>query len=122
MPEKMIFSPMVRENGMPFIAYEKPIGEKGHHNDAGDWIKPDLIPVLTFGVFLPFKDDDLRYSEAGTYSTKDRKLYTIDPLDFGQKVEYKGIPYTVQQFKDYSDYADVFIYVARWAGNENSSP
>ncbi|MED4715435.1 hypothetical protein [Bacillus badius] len=121
MPEKMIFSPMVIENGMPFTAFQKPIDEEGHYEN-GDWIEPQPIPVPAFGVILPFSDDDLRYSEAGTYSTKDRKLYTIEPLKEGQKIEYKGIPYTVQQFKDYTDYADVFIYVARWAGNENSHP
>ncbi|OES45232.1 hypothetical protein [Domibacillus iocasae] len=120
MPEKMIFAPMVQENGKPFTAFQKPVGEKGRYV-AGDWVEPESIPVPSFGVILLFSDDDLRYSEAGTYSTKDRKLYTIDPLEQGQEIEYKGIRYTVQQFKDYSDYADVFIYVARWAGNADNS-
>lgn len=117
----MIFRPMIEENGMPFVAFQMPDGSKGHYVE-GDWVAVETIPVSAFGVILPFSNDDLRYTEAGTYSTKDRKLYTIDPLHPGQKIVYKGISYTVQQFKDYSDYADVFIYVARWAGNENSSP
>lgn len=120
MPEKMIFAPMVLENGQSFTAFQKPEGANGHY-EAGEWVGVQPIAVPSFGVILPFSSDDLRYTEAGTYSTKDRKLFTIDPLEIGQKIEYKGIPYTVQQFKDYSDYADVFIYVARWAGNADNS-
>lgn len=115
MPEKMVFKPMIDELGMPFVAYEQGEG----HYEAGDWIPGALVPSDRFGVLLPFSDDDLRYSEAGTYSVKDRKLLTTRELQKGQKIEYKGISYTVQNFKDLSDYADVFIYVARWAGNEN---
>lgn len=118
MPEKMIFAPMVMENGVPFTVYQQPVDTEGYFT-AGDWVQPEPVPVSSFGVILPFSSDDLRYTEAGTYSTKDRKLFTVDPLEVGQKIEYKGISYTVGQFKDYSDYADVFIYVARWAGNEN---
>lgn len=115
MPEKLIFKPMIDERGMPFVAYEQ---TKGQYV-AGDWVPGDETPVERFGVLLPFSDDDLRYSESGTYSVKDRKLFTAQELKMGQKIEYKGISYTVQNFKDLSDYADVFIYVARWAGNEN---
>lgn len=116
MVEKLLFGDMVREYGMPFIAFKE--GKDGYYDEAGDWVPPSgPEKTSAIGVFLPFSDDDLRYSEAGTYSTKDRKLYTLEELKEGMKIEYKGIPYTVQGFKDYTDYADVFIYVARWSGN-----
>ena len=65
------------------------------------------------GIILPLTENDLKYSEAGTYSVKDKKIYTTQPLELGQVIEYKGDKYTIQSFKDYSDYADVYIYLAR---------
>lgn len=118
MPEKMLFASMIQDYGVPFIAYHKPAGDEGHYEN-GDWVKPAPIPVEAFGVIVPFSNDELRYTEAGTYSTKDRKLSTLEPLELGQEIAYKGILYTVQRYKDLEDFTDVFMYVARWAGNEN---
>lgn len=115
--EKMQFASMVQEYGFPFIAF---IGEtEGHYKPGGIWVPAQTVEVAVHGVFLPFTEDDLRYSGAGTYTTQDRKLYTLTELEEGKKIKYKGITYTVQGFKDYTDYADTFIYTARWAGNAN---
>jgi hypothetical protein len=132
MPEKMIFRPMIEQFGVPFTAFVE-ISE-GHYQD-GDWLEGEKQPVPSIGVILPLSEDDLEFAgvsayasseirdpAVGSYSVKDRKLYTTQPLKLGQKITYKNITYTILNFKDYSDYADVFIYVARWAGNENSSP
>ncbi|UYT83924.1 hypothetical protein [Priestia megaterium] len=117
MPKKLTFQKMLEKYSVPFIAYEK---GKGGYKDNGDPI-PEGQPILVqmTGAILPFSKDDLRYSEAGTYSVKDRKVYTIHVLEKGQKLEYKSTQYTVQDIKDYSDYADVYIYYVRWAGHEN---
>ncbi|KNH23920.1 hypothetical protein ACS78_08180 [Priestia megaterium] len=120
MPEIISFKEMVVENGVPFVAIVEQEG--GYYEDAGDWVPGGSPqPENRFGVILPLSGDDLRYSESGTYSVKDRKVYTIEALNPGQKIEYKGIPYTVQNFKDFTDYTDVFIYLARWAGHEHSN-
>jgi hypothetical protein len=119
MPEQMIFRSMIEDNGVPFTA-DGAVTE-GYYQD-GDWIDGQIEKIPMFGIVLPVSNDELRYAEAGTYSTKDRKVLTVQPLEEGKKIHYKGISYTVQSFKDLTDYADVFIYVARWAGNENSTP
>lgn len=111
------FADFVEEFQVPFVACEE---SEGRWADNGDWIPGSKVSVNMVGIILPLSEDDLRYAEAGTYSEKDRKIYTTQPLKIGQKIEYKGIPYTIQNFKDYSDYADVFIYYARWASNESA--
>lgn len=105
---------MVEKNGVSFVAIVE--GTEGYYDDAGDWVSPSVLtPESRFGVILPLSEDDLKYDIGGTYSTQDRKLYTLESLKKGQKIQYKGVEYTVQTFKDYTDYTDVFIYVARWA-------
>lgn len=66
------------------------------------------------GIILPLSNDDLKYAENGTYSTKERKLLVVEPLTEGTRVEYKDAFYTIQAFKDYSEYTDVNIYLMRW--------
>lgn len=106
------FADFVEEFKVPFIAYQE--AEEGHWDDNGDWIPGgEPVPVNMEGIILPLTENDLKYSEAGTYSVKDKKIYTTQPLELGQTIEYKGEKYTVQSFKDYSDYADVYIYLAR---------
>lgn len=117
MPEKMLFASMIQDYGVPFTAYQKPAADAKGHYERGEWINPSSIPVAAFGVIVPFSNDELRYTEAGTYSTKDRKLSTLEPLELGQEIAYKGILYTVEQYKDLEEFTDVFMYVARWAGN-----
>lgn len=86
----------------------------GYWNDEGDYIPGETKTVEMAGIVLPLTEDDLKYSEAGTYSTEDKKIYTLEPLENGQVITYKGNDYTVQSFKDYSEYADVYIYIARY--------
>lgn len=106
------FADFIEEFKVTFTAYQE---TGGYYNDAGDWVEGGLIPAQMTGIILPLNEDDLKYVEQGTYSVKDRKLYTTQPLQLGQEIEYKGTKYTVQNFKDYSDYADVYIYYARCA-------
>ena len=109
----------IEKKGVPFIVDQK---RDGYWKTNGDWIPAGrLVPVDLIGIILPLTEDDIRYSENGTYSAKDRKVYTTSNLENGQRIKYKGITYTIQNFKDYSDYADVNIYFARWAGNESKS-
>jgi hypothetical protein len=109
------FADFIEEFKVTFTAYQEQESDEGYYNDEGDWVGGGLVPVQMIGIILPLSEDDLKYVEQGTYSVKDRKLYTTQPLQLGQKIEYKGTQYTVQNFKDYSDYADVYIYYARCA-------
>jgi len=107
------FADFIDEFKVPFTFTKV---EEGHWNDNGDYIPGGETTVQMEGIILPLTENDLKYSEAGTYSVKDKKIYTTQPLEVGQVFEYKGDPYTIQSFKDYSDYADVYIYLARYRG------
>jgi hypothetical protein len=105
------FADFVEEFEVPFVYIEK---TDGHWADNGDWIEGGTTSIPMTGIILPLSEDDLQYAETGTYSVKDRKIYTTQPLELNGEIEYKGDRYTIQNFKDYSDYSDVYIYLARW--------
>ncbi|WP_416730301.1 hypothetical protein [Fictibacillus sp. JL2B1089] len=118
--ESLEFKEMIADYGIT-LTYHPPSAQKGW-KENGDPIEGAAVdPVQIIGVILPLSDDELRYVEQGTYTSKDRKIITTSELKFGQTVVHKDIPYTVQNLKDYTDYSDVYIYYARWAGNENRS-
>jgi hypothetical protein len=104
------FADFIEEFKVPFIYYQKTEG----YWSKGDYVEGNETPVQMYGIILPLSEDDLQYEEAGTYSVKDKKIYTTVPLQLNREIEYKGDRYTIQNFKDYSDYADVYIYLARW--------
>ncbi len=68
------------------------------------------------GIILPLSTDDLKFSEGGTYSVHDRKIYTALPLKMGSEIKYDGNTYTIHAEKDYSQQADVYIYFAKRIG------
>lgn len=109
------FADFVEEFKLSFIVYD--VGE-GHFAPNGKWIPPgDPIPRDMEGIILPLTNDDLKHEVNGTYTTFDRKLYTVTPLKIGQKFEYKGQSYTIDSAKPYDDYADVYIYFAKGVSN-----
>lgn len=111
----LIFKGMIDANSVPFVAFTEQ--GQGYYNDQGDWVTGGTVPVNMSGIILPLTEDDLRYAENGVYSVKDRKIFTTNILQMGQKIEHKGIRYTIQNFKDYNEYVDVNIYYARWSGS-----
>lgn len=116
MPEIMIFKEVIDEQGVPFIAH---INTPGKYID-GDWIPGVKEDEECFGILLPLAvgtqnvGESLTYSENGVYSLKDQKLLTTDTLSTGTLITYKERTYTIQDYKDLSDYTDVNIYIARW--------
>lgn len=111
MTKQFEFADFVDEFKVEFTVFTE---SEGYWNDAGDWIPGGETVTQMVGIMLPLTDNDLKYAENGTYSVKDKKIYTTEQLQLGQKVAYQGNKYTVQNFKDYSAYADVYIYIARW--------
>jgi hypothetical protein len=112
MSKPFAFADFVEEFKVPFVYYKK--NGEGSYEDDGDWVEGGETPVQMYGVVLPLSEDDLQYAEAGAYQAKDKKVYTTQPLELNAEIEYKGDRYTIQNFKDYSEYADVYIYYARW--------
>ncbi|MFF5994278.1 hypothetical protein AAGS61_05925 [Lysinibacillus sp. KU-BSD001] len=110
MPEKMRFAEVIESQGVPFIAHIK---GKGGYVD-GEWVSDAEVATETVGIILPLTEDILNFVENGTYTNKEKKLLTTTSLAEGTRCEYKSEFYTVEAFKDFSDYTDVFIYVMRW--------
>jgi hypothetical protein len=111
MNKQFEFSDFVEEFRVGFTVFEKQLG---HYDDAGKWIAGgDLAPVTMQGIILPLSNDELKHEANGRYTEKDRKIYTTKPLKRGQKLEYNGDQYTIDSNKDYTAYADVYIYFAK---------
>lgn len=107
------FADFVREFWVDFTVYEKQPGNR--ENPQRKWIEGAETPRATGGILLPLTDDDLRRDVNGVYTEKDWKLYTLEPLQVGQRMEYGGNSYTIEPSKDYSAYSDVYMYFAKGA-------
>lgn len=118
MPEIMIFKSVIDEQGVPFIAH---LSKEGAYVD-GEWVEGIEDDKVCIGVILPLAvgsknvGESLTYAENGVYSLKDKKLLTTESLPTGTVITYKDASYTIQDFKDLSDYTDVNIYLARFRG------
>lgn len=112
----MIFKDVIDEQGVPFVAH---LSTKGAYV-GGEWVPGEEDDKECFGVMLPLAvgtqnvGEALTYAENGVYSLKDQKLLTTEALPTGTEITYKGRTYTIQDYKDLSDYTDVNIYLARW--------
>lgn len=108
------FADFVEEFRVDFIVIDETPGD---YNDAGTWVEGIPTPRDMYGIILPLSTDDMRFEANGSYTAMDRKIYTTTPLIIGQKIEYKGQAFTIDQDKPYSDYADVYIYFAKGVSN-----
>jgi hypothetical protein len=107
------FADFVNEFAVTFTAYEQ---TEGQYNSSGKWIEAGETPKSMVGIILPLNNDDLKFVSNGVYTEKARKIYTTDPLQIGQRIEYKAQSFTIKQERPYSDYADVYIYYAEGVG------
>ena len=105
------FADFVEEFYVPFKYFTR--GE-GFYDESGDWHDGEETSQDIGGIVLPLSEDDLKFVESGSYNEKNKKIYTTIPLLQNAMIEYKGDKYTITTFKDYNDYADVFIYYGRW--------
>ncbi|MBD8026426.1 hypothetical protein H9636_07110 [Ureibacillus sp. Re31] len=110
MPELLIFKELIEENGVPFTILNDGNGQYIN----GKWVPGGQQDVSKIGIILPLSNDDMKYIESGTYTVKERKLLTTEPIKIGTKIKYKENTFTLQGFKDYTEYTDVHIYLMRW--------
>ena len=103
------FADFVNEFAVTFTAH---MPAAGSYNSTGQWVAGQTTPKSMQGIILPLNNDDLQFVENGVYAENARKIYTVEPLTKGQKIEYKGQTYTIKEERPYSDYADVYIYYA----------
>lgn len=104
------FADFVDEFKVSFTAIDE---LDGHYNNQGKWIEGGKTNRSMEGIILPLTSDDLKHEANGTYTTKDRKIYTVEPLKHGQEIEHKEQRFTIDSEKPYNDYADVYIYFAK---------
>ena len=101
----------------PFFIVE----ETGGHYDysqGGIWVEGTLTETEQEGAVVPLTNNDLQYDENGTYTTQDKKIYTYNDYEKGQKIKHKNVFYTIQEKRDYIDFDDgLNIYWARRSGD-----
>jgi hypothetical protein len=111
MSKQFEFADFIDEFKVSFTVYNE---AAGHYDDNGKWINGGaLAPTAMQGIILPLTNDELKHEGNGTYTVKDRKIYTTTPLKIGQRLTYTGDDYTIDSNKDYTAYADVYIYYAK---------
>lgn len=81
------------------------------YTNGGEWVPGVKTWVPFEGAVLPLNNQDLVYGAGGTYTTKDRILYSYNTFIKGSKIKHKEIEYTIDQDKDYVDFdADLMVY------------
>ena len=111
----MDFSRLIQKYTVPFVMLEETDGQYDQDN-GGIWVPGAVQEVPVSGAVLPLSNEDIRYDESGTYTAKDRKIFTYTELKLGRKVIVAGIDYTLQEEKDYGRQAGIYIYFAKRAG------
>lgn len=69
------------------------------------------------GIVMPLSNKDLKNIPAGLYDFDDRKLYTKDTAEPGEKVIYGGKKYIIKSFRNWEE-ADLHIYILKLFKNE----
>ena len=88
------------------------------YEQGGEWIEGDIEEIEFIGALVYQTNEELQYDEGGTYSTKDKKLYTYNDFDKGDKIKANDKEYTIQEKKDYADYDEgLYIYYCRKVGD-----
>lgn len=83
-----------------------------NQNAGGVWQETQTTMEID-GAITPI-NEALLDSESATYMTTDKMLYCHEDLNVNDKVQHKGINYTIFQTKDFSDYdPSLRIYVLR---------
>jgi hypothetical protein len=110
MPKQFEFADFVEEFFVPFdvVTVSEPVLQTN-----GQYTKGGETRTASGGIMLPLNEDELRRQDNGGYTSRDRKLYVTEEIPDRSYIERDGIRYKVERTKDYSDYADVYIYMAR---------
>lgn len=91
--------------------------EEGYHDptQGGKWINGAVTPIkLDSAAIVPLSNNDLQFSEGGTYVDSDRKLYCYKSMVKGNKIKHDGNRYSILEDKDYADFDDgLYIYIVR---------
>lgn len=84
--------------------------------DSGVYVAGEKTETPCRGAFVPISERKI-YQSGGTLTEKDYNLYMRVPIDKPLKTttaRYKGNEYKLEQETNYEEYADAYIYVAKW--------
>lgn len=113
MTKQFQFAGFVNDFAVPF---DVTLRAAGAFDANGKWQDGAPTTESRTGIFLPLSEDDMQFVGNGTFTEKDRKLYVLQSLPMGAELVKGGQKYRVESSKDYSDYADVYIYFVKGAG------
>jgi hypothetical protein len=83
---------------------------------GGKWEQGGERVESMSGAIVPIRDRKI-YGSGGTYTEQDRELYVLKTLKAplsDYKVVYKGNAYSVEDGRNFEDYADVMVYTLKW--------
>lgn len=88
----------------------------GYYNDAGDWVEGEQIETKISGAVISFKESKIYRSE-GTLTTKDRRLFTLEPIPdalHGAKAVFEGNIYSIEDCTENAMFTGVYAYTLRY--------
>ncbi|MBC3889512.1 hypothetical protein GH810_14455 [Acetobacterium paludosum] len=102
--------------GMVMATLTRTSRAEGHYDyeNGGIWVDGAPTEISFKGAVLPLSYKDLKYDSGGTYTVDDRKLYTYNSFDTGEKINHGGTPYTILEDKDYSQFGGgLHVYIIK---------
>ena len=92
------------------------ISEEQGSYDGGKYVAGKETETPCRGAFVPMSASKI-YQSGGTLTSKDYQLFMRQPIPDAlktAKARYKGNVYKIEQETNYEDYADAYIYTAKW--------
>ena len=105
------FKRLIRKYSVTFCLHRKQGGFV-----AGKWEDGGEIVTDMRGAIVPMSDRKI-YDSGGTYTEKDRELFLSNPLPeplSALKVVFKDNAYSVENGRNFEDYADAAVYDLKW--------
>lgn len=105
------FKSLIRKYSVPFCLH---ISQGGYV--AGKWEQGGERVEEMQGAIVPISAKKL-YESGGTYIAQDRELYVTKPLKeplSDLKVVYQGKAYTVEEGRNFEEYADAAVYTLKY--------
>lgn len=88
----------------------------GYYNDGGDWVADGEERIGLEGAIISFKESKTYRSE-GAYSSKDKRLFTLEPIDSklcGMKVTYNGEIFSIEDSTENAKFTGVYAYTMKY--------
>lgn len=87
-----------------------------YYDDSGDFVKAENQELNLQGAIISFKESKIYRSE-GTLTTKDKRLFTLEPITphlQGSTVIYEGNVYSVEDNTENAKFTSVYAYTLKY--------